>query len=66
MRRSDKEIVRDIVRTFNPIKKCWKMNKQSYDKRGAQTVKNQRERNSGTSLRIYECEFCNHWHLTSK
>lgn len=38
--------------------------KACYDKRGAQTVKNIREKEDGIDLRIYQCPLCNMWHLT--
>lgn len=40
--------------------------KQCYDKKGALTVKNDRERRGAANLRIYECQVCNAWHLTSQ
>lgn len=40
--------------------------KVCYDKRGAQTARNKRERNGSEPLRIYQCPKCNQWHLTHK
>lgn len=39
--------------------------KNSYDKRSAQTVVNQRNKN-GAQIRLYQCKTCPWWHLTSK
>ncbi len=38
--------------------------KVKYDKKGAQTVKNDRMRMEHTELRIYHCPLCNGWHVT--
>jgi hypothetical protein len=40
--------------------------KKCYDKKSAQTARNQRHRDSGIELRIYPCPICNHFHLTKK
>ena len=40
--------------------------KNMYDKRGAETVRNERMRESHTPLRIYHCDDCGHWHVTHK
>ena len=40
--------------------------KKCYDKKGAQTAKNKRFKDSHTELRIYQCPICDYWHLTSK
>lgn len=47
--------------------------KKCYTKRDAETVRNARtvgrrkmRHGRPKELRIYHCEFCNHWHLTSK
>lgn len=47
-----------------PAKYCNK--KVIYDKKGAVTAKNKREKDGGMELRIYPCKFCNGWHLTSQ
>lgn len=39
--------------------------KPSYDKKTAITAKNKRWNDSRVKLRIYHCEKCNYWHLTS-
>jgi len=38
--------------------------KVAYDKKGAITAKNSRWKRDRTALRIYECEYEDHWHLT--
>lgn len=40
--------------------------KPVYDKRAAQTAKNKRMDEGHVRLRIYNCPFCNGWHLTSQ
>lgn len=40
--------------------------KNRYDKRGAQTVRNQRRRDGHVKLRIYYCPDCGGWHVTHK
>ena len=46
--------------------------KNCYDKKGATSAANQifkrgpRRRNKPKALRIYHCEKCNAWHITSK
>lgn len=40
--------------------------KNRYDKRGAQTVRNQRRREGHVKLRIYYCQDCGGWHVTHK
>lgn len=53
---------------------CEESNKPCYTKRQAQTVRNRRtgptrrrkRRDSASFLRIYQCPYCNHWHLTHK
>ncbi len=41
--------------------------KKCYSKRDAQTAKNFRlEEGTADQLRIYQCNFCNYWHLTHK
>ncbi len=42
------------------------MGKRKYHKRDAQTAMNFRERNGAEKLRIYQCNFCDFWHLTHK
>lgn len=39
--------------------------KYKYDKRGAITVRNQKLK-EGVALRVYECNRCGMWHVTSK
>jgi len=40
--------------------------KKCYDKKSALTAKNKRFKDSHIKLRIYQCDICNQWHLTSK
>lgn len=45
-----------------------------FDKKSAESARNKRlkpkrrdrRRNTPEQLRIYHCQICNHWHLTSK
>lgn len=39
--------------------------KKIYNKRGAQTTRNDQQRRGNAILRIYPCPKGNHWHLTS-
>jgi len=44
-------------------------NKQNFDKKTAQTALNERKTKGkqwSREKRIYYCEYCNKWHLTSK
>ena len=45
---------------------CRKYGKPMYDKRGAETAKNHRYEMQHVRLRIYQCDYCDYWHLTSK
>lgn len=47
-----------------PVRRCGK--KVSYDKRGAQTARNRRIAEDNLYLRIYPCNKCRGWHLTSQ
>ena len=38
--------------------------KVKYDKKGAQTVKNDRFRRDHVELRVYHCPHCDGWHVT--
>lgn len=40
--------------------------KIKYDKKGAITAKNNRMKEDHTALRVYPCDYCNGWHLTSQ
>ena len=40
--------------------------KPCYDKKSAMSAKNKRFKEDHIKLRIYHCDECNHWHLTSK
>lgn len=40
--------------------------KNVYDKRGAETVRNQRWQDDHVRLRIYHCPKCGGWHVTRK
>lgn len=40
--------------------------KMVYDKKGAMTVKNSRFKREHVELRIYECQYADHWHVTSQ
>lgn len=51
--------------TLAPLRHC-KTGKPIYDKKGATTAKNRRWNEDHAKLRIYPCNFCNGWHLTSK
>lgn len=53
-------------RYYNPRPVC---EKRPYSKREAQEARNARLRSRygrPDDLRVYHCERCNHWHLTSK
>ena len=39
--------------------------KKRYDKKSAQTARNYLGRNGKKGLKIYQCDNCNGWHLTS-
>ena len=45
---------------------CPLQGKNTYDKRGAETVRNKRWREDRVKLRIYFCHNCNGWHVTKK
>ena len=47
-----------------PVARCG--SKIIYDKKGAQSAKKHREGSGSPDLRIYECNHCKGWHLTSK
>ena len=47
------------------VEYCPNSGKVCYDKRGAQTAKNARFKQSHAKLRIYDCPHCGYWHLTS-
>ncbi len=53
---------RDLAVNRNPTR-CWRTHKISYDKRGALSAKNHIKK---ADLRIYDCPFCHHWHLTKQ
>lgn len=40
--------------------------KKGYDKKGAMSSKNKRFKEDHIPLRIYKCEKCVYWHLTSQ
>lgn len=40
--------------------------KPSYDKKGALTAKNKRMQQDHVKLRVYQCDKCDYWHLTSQ
>ena len=40
--------------------------KVCYDKKGAQTARNNQYRKHHIELQIYSCMYCNQWHLTSQ
>ena len=42
------------------------MGKKKYHKRDAETARNFRIQDGEEFLRIYQCPYCNFWHLTSK
>jgi hypothetical protein len=46
------------------LKRCQNGGKPCYDKKGAQTAKNKRWQQEHVALRIYQCDFGDHWHLT--
>lgn len=48
-----------------PMKYC-KSGKPQYDKKSAVSAKNKRFKTNHTELRVYHCDECNHWHLTSQ
>ena len=48
------------------IEKCPESGKYAYSLREAQGVKNLHKKKDGIEMRIYECEFGKHYHLTSK
>lgn len=51
---------------FNNLKPTSYCNgKVGYDKKGAMTAKNKRWGDDHVKLRIYNCNMCNRWHLTS-
>lgn len=50
---------------FSEHKKVCK-SKKSYDKKGAQTVRNFLREKEHKELKIYPCPVGRHWHLTSK
>lgn len=55
----------DEIVTFTKRKKRCICGKTCFDKKTAQTKKNQLEKiGIEKYLRIYECELCNWWHLT--
>lgn len=39
--------------------------KQQFDKKSAKSVLNHCKKEHRKECRIYECEICGHWHLTS-
>jgi hypothetical protein len=43
---------------------CDAHQKNGYDKRGAETVRNKRWKEAHTPLRIYPCPDCKMWHVT--
>lgn len=43
-----------------------KNGKVIYDKKGANTAANLRFKEDHIKLRIYQCEYDNHWHLTKQ
>lgn len=45
---------------------CEAHQKNGYDKRGAETVRNKRWKEDHEALRIYACPECGAWHVTSK
>jgi len=48
------------------IQKCSMSGKNMYDKKSAQSESNRRYEKEHSLLRIYECPYCNTWHLTSR
>jgi hypothetical protein len=51
---------------ITPLKRCPNGGKPCYDKKTAVTAKNKRYKQDHVVLRIYNCENCNCWHLTSQ
>lgn len=49
---------------YNDIEYC--NGKRAYDKKTAITACNKRFKEDHTILRIYECEYGPHWHLTKQ
>jgi hypothetical protein len=56
------------------LPRCQATGKVAFRKRDAETIKNHRTRGKDTRknhkredyLRVYHCDFCNFWHLTSR
>ena len=46
------------------LQKCRKDGKPCYDKKGAITARNKRWEDEHVALRVYQCDFGDHWHLT--
>ena len=44
---------------------CTATGKPAYSKKGAQTARNGRMKHDHKKLRIYACDECDGWHLTS-
>jgi len=49
---------------MSPAEYCGETDKVMYDKRGATTAANKRMADDRVRLRIYQCPYCDHWHLT--
>lgn len=45
---------------------CPEQGKNTYDKRGAETVRNKRWKEDRVKLRIYHCRECQGWHVTKE
>lgn len=46
--------------------KCPETGKPCYDKKSAASARNHRFKQDHVQLRIYQCPFCNLWHLTKQ
>lgn len=63
---TDDHIARKREKMNSPVSYCPETSKVSFDKKGAVTARNLRYKQAHTKLRIYECQFCGRWHLTSQ
>lgn len=48
-----------------PVTYCQGNGKVRFSKREAETARNRRMEEDHAELRIYQCPYCNDWHLTS-
>jgi len=53
------------MKDFLRLPRCEETKKVCFNKKEAQTKRNKlSKRGRSATLRVYQCEYCNYWHLT--